>query len=70
MKYHIIRTKNGKQQHYTHNKVPVSFETSMDRFSGEFEATPEEAQALFRKAKTGCRLTRETGLPILCKIEG
>jgi hypothetical protein len=60
--------KNGKQQHYS--KTLGSFETSMDRFSGEFEATPEEAQAIYRKAKTGCRLTRETGLPILCKIEG
>lgn len=68
MKYHIIRMKNGKQQHY--NRVLGIFETSIDRFSGEFEATREEAQAVFKIANNGCRLTRETGLPILCTIEG
>jgi hypothetical protein len=60
--------KNGRQQHYS--KILGSFQTSTDRFSGEFEATPEEAQALFKTASKGCRLTIETGLPILCKIEG
>ena len=68
MKYQILRMKCGKQQHYL--KGVGVFQTSTDRFSGEFEATQEEAEAVFRVATKGCRLTVETGLPILCKIEG
>lgn len=68
MKFHIIRMKNSKQEHYL--KGVGVFQTSTDRFSGEFEATQEEAEAVFRVAAKGCRLTHETGLPILCKIEG
>jgi hypothetical protein len=60
--------KNGRQQHY--NRVLGIFETSEDRFGGEFEATREEALAVFLIAKKGCRITRQTGLPNLYTIEG
>ena len=65
-KYQIIRMKNGKQQNY--NRETGSFENSIDRWSGQFESTQEEARALFSKIIKSARKTNVCTLPKLSEV--
>ena len=68
MKYQIIRMKNGKQQHL--NLDGNLFLTSVDRWDGMFEASPEEAAAKIAAARCVSRVTSQVTAPALHKVIG
>lgn len=65
-KYQIIRMNNGRQQHY--NVELKKFETSKDRWSGQFECERVDAQKLFAEIRSNCRKTNVCTMPTMSKF--